>query len=994
MSGYRLDKGGLVDRSTPLRFHFDGKVHQGFAGDSLGSALLANGVGPIARSFKYHRPRGLYAAGIEEPTGLVTVGNGGRTEPNIPAPAMPLYDGLVATSQNSWPSPKFDLQAVNGWFSRLLVAGFYYKTFIGPTAGAWMFYEKFIRRAAGMGRGTLAADPDRHETSHAFCDVLVVGGGPAGLMAAATAAAAGRRVILAEADRHIGGGLLGVEREIDGMAGHQWVAQTIADLAARTNVTVMPNTMIYGAYDGGQFGAVERVAEDCPEPPPWRPRQRHWTITADQVVVATGAIERPLVFGDNDRPGIMLASAVRTYALRYGVAPGRSVALFTNNDSTYGAARDLIAAGVQVVAIVDARPTAPAAAALLGDSGVQLITNSVVTRARGAKALKTVEIAGLNASRTGLAGATATLAVDCLGVSGGWTPTLHLMSQAGAVPEWDAGIAAFTATPPTPAWHPAGAVTGRFGLAEAMATGITAGRAASRSTMEDAPALPHLEGAEAPYEITPLFEVPTTGRGKKFVDLQNDVTADDIRLSEREGYQSVEHLKRYTTLGMGADQGKTSNVNALAIMAAARQQDIADVGTTRFRPPYAPVALGTLTGRTLGRHYRPTRLTPMHEWHVAHGADMMNAGAWQRPRAYLRPGETLTDAYIREATAVRATVGIVDVSTLGKIDVQGPDAGTFLNRVYVNGFAKLPVGKARYGLMLREDGFLFDDGTTWRLDEHRYLMTTTTANAAPVLTHLEYLLGVIWPDLRVAVTSVTEQWAGVAVAGPEARMLLESVVEDLNLSNAAFPFMAVGSGRIGQWPVLVARLSFSGELAYEVYIGAHLGEALWLKLMIAGAAFDVTPYGTEALGTLRIEKGHVAGPELDGRTTVADLGLARMASTKKHFVGQRLMNRPALTDPLRPRLVGLVSEDHQPLRAGAHLVTNPEPAELAESQGHVTSTTYSPATGQFIALGLLRDGPERESEVVYAAHPLKGLHQPVKVVSPHFFDPDGERMHV
>lgn len=988
MSGYRLNKGGLVDRSTALAFRFDGKAYQGFAGDSLGSALLANGVGPIARSFKYHRPRGLYAAGIEEPTGLVTIGSGGRTEPNIPAPAMPLYDGLVASSQNSWPSPKFDLQAVNGWFSRLLVAGFYYKTFIGPTAGAWMFYEKFIRRAAGMGRGTLAADPDRHETSHAFCDILVIGGGPAGLMAAATAAAAGRRVILADADRRLGGSLLGAENRIDGMAGHNWAAQQVADLAAQASVTVMPNTMVYGAYDGGQFGAVARVAEDCPEPPPWRPRQRHWTIAADQVVIATGAIERPLVFADNDRPGIMLASAARTYALRYGVAPGRTVALFTNNDSAYGAARDLVAAGVRVVAIVDARTTVPeASAALIDGDSVRLIANSVVTRARGGKALKAIDISRHS-------GETETITVDCLCVSGGWTPTLHLLSQAGAVPQWDADIAAFTAAPPTPAWHQAGAVTGAFGLAEALASGMAAGHTAAGSKIVDAPPLPHLEEADAAYEITPLFEVPSSGRGKKFVDLQNDVTADDIRLSEREGYQSVEHLKRYTTLGMGADQGKTSNVNALAIMAVARSQDIADVGTTRFRPPYAPVALGTLTGRALGRHYRPTRLTPMHEWHVAHGADMMNAGAWQRPRAYLRPGESLTDAYIREATAVRETVGMVDVSTLGKIDVQGPDAGTFLNRVYVNGFAKLPVGKARYGLMLREDGFVFDDGTTWRLDEHRYLMTTTTANAAPVLTHLEYLLSVIWPDLRVAVTSVTEQWAGVAIAGPKARALLETVIEDLDLSNAAFPFMAVGRGRIGQWPVLVARLSFSGELAYEVYIGAHLGEALWLNLMAMGAAFDITPYGTEALGTLRIEKGHVAGPELDGRTTLADLGLARMASTKKHFVGQPLMNRPALTDPSRPRLVGLISEDHEPLRAGAHLVTNPQAAELAESQGHVTSTTYSPAIGQYIALGLLADGPDRESEVIYAAHPLKGLHQPAKVVSPHFFDPEGERTHV
>jgi len=981
VSGYRLPgfQGG-----APLSFTFDGKRYQGYQGDTLASALLANGVDLYGRSFKYHRPRGLLTAGVEEPSALVTLRSGARAEPNTRATVVELFEGLEATSQNRWPSLGFDVMAVNQLAGPLFSAGFYYKTFMGPTRKAWMFYEHFIRKAAGLGAGTTLPDPDRYEEMNAFCDVLVVGGGPAGLMAAETAASSGARVILADDQPGLGGSLRGSTTEHKAPAG----------LAAMENVTLLPRTTVYGYYDDNTLGAVERVADHLAVPGEGQPRERHWTIRAKQVVLATGAIERPIVFGDNDKPGVMLADAGRIYVERHGVAPGRQVALFANNDGAYCSIAVLAAAGVTIAGIVDARAEiSREAREIVESSGAELLLGQVVTRALGGQRLAGIEIAPYDPAK-GASAATRRIACDCLLVSGGWTPTIHLASQAGGPARWDATLTAFLPGEPTQAWRAAGACNGAVSIAASLIEGAAAGAEAARACgfAAEAPRLPIAENnpiADAPL---PVWDArPPHGKGKAFVDLQHDVTASDVSLAHREGFRSVEHLKRYTTLGMATDQGKTSNVNGLALMARERQLTIPEVGTTRFRPPYTPVSLGALAGQARGHHFRPTRRTALHNWHVANGAEMMEAGLWMRPRIYAQGSETVEQAYSREAKQVRVGVGIVDVSTLGKIDVQGPDAAEFLNRVYSNAFLKLPEGKARYGLMLREDGFLWDDGTTWRLSETQFLMTTTTANAAPVLSQLEFLLAAVWPELKVAVTSVTEQWAGMAVSGPKSRDVLAAALDDIDVSGEALPFMGVRKGHLAGVPVLVARLSFSGELAYEVYCGAHHGEAVWSRILEAGKPFGIIPYGLEALGTLRIEKGHVAGPELDGRTTAEDLGLDGMVSRKKHFIGAAMHEREGLTDPKRLKLVGFVSTDGGKIRGGAHLVAADDTSTPRESLGHITSTTWSPALGKYIALGLLEDGPQRIGQKLIATYPLKNIDVEVEVVSSHFFDPEGAR---
>ncbi|TQV83300.1 sarcosine oxidase subunit alpha family protein [Denitrobaculum tricleocarpae] len=1004
MSGYRLENGGLIDRSKRLNFTFDGKRYGGFSGDTLASALLANGVSLFGRSFKYHRPRGVYSAGPEEPNALVTLRSGGRSEPNTKATVIELYEGLQASSQNRWPNLQYDLLSINQIGGSMLVAGFYYKTFMGPTRKAWMLYEHFIRKAAGLGAASKEADPDRHEKSNLFCDVLVVGAGPAGLAAALAAGRAGARVVLADENAQAGGALLSEQEEtIDGLPAQDWVAQSLAELAALPDVSIMPRTTVYGYYDHNVLGAVERVADHLATPNAHQARQKHWTIRCASVVLATGAIERPIVFDGNDKPGVMLADSARRFAQRQGVAVGRQVVVFTNNDSAYRAALDLKDAGVEIAAIVDPRGdiSSPLKDAVQ-KRGIRLLASHVVTGAKGSKSLKTVEIAPFDPENQTVGESREWIAADSLAVSGGWTPTIHLASQAGGKPVFNAEIASFVPGEALQNWHAAGACNGDFALEDCLSAGANAGAVAARDAgfasgttdVFDVTVPAHAGSGSSLY---PLWEItrPNGPKGKKFVDLQHDVTAEDVRLAQREGFESVEHLKRYTTLGMAADQGKTSNVNGLALMAAALERSIPEVGTTRFRPPYTPVALGALAGRETGFHISPVRRTPMHDLHVKAGADMLTAGQWMRPQVYRKSGEDVFDAYVREARTVREGVGMVDVSTLGKIDVQGPDAQEFLNRVYSNGFKSLPVGKARYGLMLREDGCLFDDGTTWCLGETQYLMTTTTANAAGVLSHLEFLLATVWPEMRVQVTSVTEQWAGVAVAGPKSRALLQSVIKDLDLSDEGVPFMGVYPATLEDIPVLVARLSFSGELAYEVYAGSNYGAALWEKLILAGEAFGLVPYGTEALGTLRIEKGHVAGPELDGRTTARDLGLGGMTSSKKHYIGRPLMEREALNEDNRQRLVGVISSNGTPLSAGSHLVEGKTAEQPGRSLGHVSSTTYSPAIDKFIALALLEGGLETNAErILYAADPLRGGHDPVEVVSPCFFDKDGSRMHV
>ncbi len=997
MSPRRTSRGGMIDRGRTVRFTFDGKPCQGHAGDTLASALMASGVTVFGRSFKYHRPRGVFAAGADEPSALVTVLKGDIREPNIPATQIEIFDGLVCESQNRWPSLGLDLGAVNGIAGPMISAGFYYKTFMGPVIGPlkgtrfWMVCEWFIRRAAGLGRAGAAADTARYERMNAFCDVLVVGSGPAGLMAASAAADSGKRVILAEQEPRLGGSTAWSDDTVDGMPAADWARETVDALASRPNVTLLPRTTVWGYYDGNTLAAAERVSDHKPAPAPGEPRQRHWTIRAGSVVLATGALERPLVFPGNDRPGIMLADAAARYAGEFGVLSGETIAVFANNDGAYRAAAQLHRAGARIAAIIDVRRDISAAAlALAQETGAELLAGYAVTATKGGSGLKEISVRRFDAPSRSLSGEARWIAADCLAVSGGWSPVIHLASQAGAVPRWDDRLQAFLPPQPTQKWLGAGAFTGAFTTREAIVEGLAAGAAAA-GTQPSRANPPQVAAPDLDVAPAPVFEIPAPG--KAFVDLQHDVTADDIRIAHREGFQSVEHLKRYTTLGMATDQGKTSNVAGLAIMAEARGLPIPEVGTTRFRPPYSGVSLGALAAERHGE-LKPERLTPMHDWHVDNGARMYSAGLWFRPQIYGLPGETVEQAYVREAQAVRDKVGIVDVSTLGKIAVQGPDAAGLLDRVYTNLFSTLPVMKARYGLMLREEGIAFDDGTTWRLSEHEFLMTTTTANAGKVMQHLEYYLDTVWPELRVHVTSVSDQWAGAAVAGPRARDVLAACVEGTAVDNEALPFMGIVRGEIAGAPVMICRLSFSGELAYEVYCGAGHGTHVWEALIEAGRPFGITPYGLEALGTLRIEKGHVTGAEIDGRTTARDLYLDWMLSKKKPFIGSAMMDREGLIAPNRLRLVGVVSQDNRGFGGGAHIVEQqPDPGRPGNSIGHVTAVCYSPALGRYIGLALVEGGKARHGSRAFISDPLRNRYGPVEIVSHHMFDPDGSRMH-
>ena len=969
--------GGLINRSATLSFRFDGISYQGYAGDTLASALLANGVRLMGRSFKYHRPRGVLTANA-----LVELRTGGRQEPNTRATVAELYDGFVAHSQNRWPSLEHDFMAINDRFSNFLSAGFYYKTFMWPRAFWEKLYEPIIRKAAGLGSLTGEADPDVYDKGFLHCDLLVIGAGPSGLAAALTAGRAGAQVIIADEDFRLGGRLLAETGGLSEQSGVEWVDQTQAELSSLPNVRVMRRTTVFGAYDHGVYGAVERNADHLTAPEAGKPRQTSWRIYSKRALVATGAIERPIGFENNDRPGVMLAGATRAYVNRYAASPARSVVIFANSDEAHQTARDLIAKGIEVPAVVDIRPDAPAL------EGAEVLAGAQIVGTKGRLGLTSVTVRLAN-------GQTRVIACGALAMSGGWNPNLGLTCHQRGRPVWNEDIHAFVPGQGLPQGQSvAGAAMGEMSTHAAL----TGGAAKALDALSDlgfaAPSLQLPKAEDAPVSLTPFWHV--SGAKRAWLDFQNDVTVKDVKLAHQENFTAVEHLKRYTTLGMATDQGKTSNVGALAVMAELTDKSIPETGTTIFRPPYTPVSMGALAGRSVGKEFHPTRLTPSHKWAEEQGAVFVEVGNWLRAQWFPQKGEThWRQSVDREVLATRNSVGICDVTTLGKIDVQGSDAAEFLNKIYANGFAKLPVNKVRYGLMLREDGFAYDDGTAARLAEDHFVVTTTTANAVLVYRNMEFVRQCLWPDLDVQLISTTEAWAQYAVAGPNARRLLQKIVDPMfDISNEAFPFMGCAEISVcGGCRARLFRISFSGELAYEIAVPTRYGDALIREMMAAGEEFNVTPYGTEALGVMRIEKGHAAGNELNGTTTALNLGLGRMVSSKKDFIGHVLSRREGMNARDALNLVGLRPVDaSKPVPAGGHLMATTGPVDAAHDQGYVTSAAYSPILESAIGLGFVTSGFERMGEQLRLVNPLEEQDVLVEIVSPHFVDPKGEKL--
>ena len=998
----RTTQGGRVDRRRPVGFSFDGRAYEGLAGDTLGSALLANGVHLVGRSFKYHRPRGILAAGADEPNALVGIRrDAARYAPNLRATQVELYEGLQAESQNRWPSLGADLGTANGLLSPFLPAGFYYKTFMWPRKAWDRFYEPRIRAMAGLGRAPTLPDPDRYLSRFVHCDVLVAGAGPAGLAAALIAADGGARVILCDEQAELGGSLLAdADATIEGKPAGEWLADTVAALARHPRVVVLPRTTAFGYFAHNMIGLAERVTDHLADPDPRLPRERLWQVRAKQVVLATGAIERPLVFPGNDRPGVMLADAARTYLNRYGVACGTRAVIVTAHDAAYQAALDLHRAGVCIAAIADARAEANGALPQAARAaGLPVRLSSTVVGTTGRLRVDEVRLAEVRAG--GDLERARAVRCDLLLMSGGFTPSVHLFSQSRGKLRFDGELDAYVPGLSIEQERSAGACRGVFGLGAALADGAAAGEGAARAAGHG--------GAKARVFAAKAAEFGTGGmvgalpqghsagrkraRPKAFVDFQNDVTAKDLALATREGFQSIEHVKRYTTTGMATDQGKTSNMNALGIVAGALGKTIPQVGLTTFRMPYTPVTFGTFAGLSRGELFDPVRTTPIHGWAVEQGAVFEDVSLWKRARYFPRGAEEMDAAVARECRAVREGVGIFDATTLGKIEVVGPDAAEFMNRMYVNAWTKLGVGRCRYGLMLREDGFVTDDGVVGRLAPDRFHVTTTTGGAPRVLALMEDYLQTEWPDLDVWLTSITEQWAVIAVQGPRSRAVLEGLVEGVDLSAGMMPHMSVAECRVCGVPARLFRVSFTGELGFEVNVPADHGRAVWEAVFEAGKPYGMTPYGTEAMHVLRAEKGYIiVGQETDGTATPGDVGLSwALGKAKRDFVGKRSLARPAMASAARKQLVGLLTEDPAlVLEEGAQILADPDGGVASRPLGHVTSAYFSAALGRSIALAMVSGGRDRTGERLHVT--TAGDPVPATVTAPVFYDPEGARL--
>ncbi|HEY7688977.1 MAG TPA: sarcosine oxidase subunit alpha family protein, partial [Dongiaceae bacterium] len=978
------------DRGKPLRFTFNGRALSGYAGDTLASALLANGVAIVGRSFKYHRPRGLYGAGVEEPNAILDVTVHGRHDPNAKATLVPLSEGMVARSVNCWPGPRADLLGGLDLLQRFLPGGFYYKTFMRPS---WHLHEPYIRRLAGIGKVGAAVDESLFEHHHDHCDVLVIGGGPAGLAAARAASSSGLRVILADDQPVAGGSLLWRKAQIDGLSGPAWIAHALAGIVTNPRALVLQRTTAVAYLDHNFVALIEQRDKASAG---WA-RERLWKVRARQVILATGALERPLVFPQNDRPGIMSAAAVSRYLRRWGVRPfltegGRAV-VFTNNDSAYETAEDLLAAGAQVTIVDLHRPMAQALIDRMRGLGAEMRAGYVVVDVRGRGRIRAVRIAAMNDP----AGPRETIPCDVLAVSGGWTPTLHLHSQSGGTNRYDKYLGAFLPDRVTQAQRSAGAARGLFDLQEALADGHAAGIAAAEACGAVAKATSSVAGGpKRNFAILPFWQVDLP-KARQWVDYMNDVTAKDVQLAARENYSSVEHLKRYTTLGMATDQGKTSNLNGLAILAQATGRSIPEVGTTTFRPPYVPVSLGLLASHRRGELHSPVRRLPAHREHELRGAVFDDYGGWRRPGTYPQPGEDENAAIRREALAVRRNVGLFDGSPLGKIEVSGPDAARFLNLIYYNEVANLKPGRIRYCLLLSETGKVYDDGVVARLAEDRYLLSPSSSHAAGVHAMLEEWLQCEYLGLRVAINNVTAAWATFAVTGPQARDVLARLDTDIDMSDAALPHMSLREGRIGGVPGRIARVSFTGERSFEISVPAGYGAALYRELMALGQDAGILPFGIESLMLLRAEKGYILiGRDTDGTTEPQDLGmLGPLQSKSIEYVGRRSLFRSDSRREDRRQFVGLLPADpDEAIPTGAHAIEDSRSGSAGpRSLGYVTSSYMSPTLGRSFALGLIERGRARQAAGETVAIYSMGRRLQAKVVAPAFYDPKGERLH-
>jgi len=999
----RLQSGGRINRSKSLNFTYNGKQYKGFEGDTLASAMLANGIDVIGRSFKYSRPRGIVAAGAEEPNAVMQLGATEATQvPNVRATQQELFDGLVSGATNGWPSVDTDFMGVVGKVGgKMMPPGFYYKTFMYPQS-MWETYEKFIRKAAGLGRSPLENDPDSYEKINQHCDVLVVGAGPAGLAAALTAGRAGARVILADEQSEFGGSLLSSKETLDGEAASNWVEKVTAELAGMQDVMLLPRSTVNGYHDHNFLTIHQRNTDHIADKAPaGQARQTLHRVRAKWVVLATGAHERPLVYGNNDVPGCMIASAVSTYINRYGVVPGNELVVMTTNDGGYQAAFDWQDAGRKVVAIVDTRQNPQGAqVAEASKRGIKLIKGSGVIDVAGSKRVTGVSVAALNADGSAVAGPVTKFSADTVATSGGWSPVIHLAGHTGSRPVWDEKVVGFLPGPTVEKRLTAGAINGDFTTAGALAQGAEAGqKALAELGMEQVQIELPTTQQIAEHPPMTLFHIPhvkRTSEVKQFVDYQNDVTAAGIELACREGYESIEHVKRYTALGFGTDQGKLGNINGMAIAAKALNRSIPETGTTIFRPNYTPVTFGAMVGRDRGELFDPKRYTAMHKWHVENGALFEDVGQWKRPWYFPKPGETMQQSLDRECKATRESVGILDASTLGKIDIQGKDAREFLGRVYTNAWAKLAVGKCRYGLMCGEDGMVFDDGVTSCLGENHFIMTTTSGGAARVYEWLELYHQTEWPDLEVYFNTVTDHWSTMTISGPNARKLLAEVT-DYDVSKENLGFMDWREMKVAGVPARVFRISFTGELSFEINVQANFGLHVWEKLFEHGAKYNLTPYGTETMHILRAEKGFIiAGQDTDGSVHPYDLGMGWAVSQQKpfSFIGKRGMAREDCVRENRKQLVGLKTTDPKVvLPEGAQGVFDPKAPIPMPMVGHITSSYWSANLGRSIAMGMVKGGLDRMGEKVY--YPLAdGRVVEAEICSPVFLDPKGERQNV